>query len=245
MTSLIRQTFKTSRLSEFCSEKELVNRTGHAVEDWPLVILKELFDNALDGCEEAGTAPVIGVAINGGGITVTDNGPGMAAQTILDILDYSARRIEPRSLCIADARRSRQRLKDYPRHASPLDGDHGRVIIESRSITYTINFVTDRVRQEPRIDLTQEVSSVQIGTRITVEWPNSASRILADARPRIVPFVVNYAWINPHLTLSLEWGQDQSGQTNGPPRQRIRLGKNGGRPIPRRHIGMTFPGSPV
>src|ERR1700731_4515463 len=59
MTSLIRQTFKTSRLSEFCSENELVNQTGHAVEDWPLVILKELFDNALDGCEEAGTAPVI------------------------------------------------------------------------------------------------------------------------------------------------------------------------------------------
>jgi DNA topoisomerase VI subunit B len=57
--SLSRHVFKTSRLAEFCSRKELVNQTGHAAEDWPLVILKELVDNALDGAEEAGTAPII------------------------------------------------------------------------------------------------------------------------------------------------------------------------------------------
>jgi hypothetical protein len=61
---------------------------------------------------------------------------------------------------------------------------------ESRSVAYTVNFVTDRIRQEPRIDLTQEPSPVRAGTKITVEWPDSA--ILADARPRIVPFVSNY-----------------------------------------------------
>jgi hypothetical protein len=32
--SLVRRVFKTSRLAEFCSQKELVNQTGHAVEDW-------------------------------------------------------------------------------------------------------------------------------------------------------------------------------------------------------------------
>jgi hypothetical protein len=45
---LKRTTFKTSRLAEFCSEKELINQTGHDVELWPLVVLKELMDNALD-----------------------------------------------------------------------------------------------------------------------------------------------------------------------------------------------------
>jgi hypothetical protein len=46
--SLVRKVFTTSRLAEFCSEKELVNQTGHDSDDWPLVVLKELIDNALD-----------------------------------------------------------------------------------------------------------------------------------------------------------------------------------------------------
>jgi DNA topoisomerase VI subunit B len=52
-----RHIFKTSRLAEFCSQKELINQTGHNIPDWPLVILKELLDNALDASEEAGIAP--------------------------------------------------------------------------------------------------------------------------------------------------------------------------------------------
>ena len=40
-TRLKRETFSTSRLLEFCSRKELINQTGHGVDHWPLVILKE------------------------------------------------------------------------------------------------------------------------------------------------------------------------------------------------------------
>jgi hypothetical protein len=36
-----RVAFKTSRLAEFCGEKELAAQTGHSPEDWPLVIAKE------------------------------------------------------------------------------------------------------------------------------------------------------------------------------------------------------------
>jgi hypothetical protein len=50
--TLQRVTFKTSRLAEFSGRRELVAQTGHAVEDWPLVILKELVDNTLDAAEE-------------------------------------------------------------------------------------------------------------------------------------------------------------------------------------------------
>ena len=59
---LYRCTFRTSRLLDFASEKELVAQTGHQREDWPLVILKELVDNALDAGEEAGIAPEISIA---------------------------------------------------------------------------------------------------------------------------------------------------------------------------------------
>ena len=72
---LSRETFATSRLLEFCSTKELINQTGHKVDEWPLVILKELVDNALDACEEAEVAPRIAVTVRGGHIAVA---PGLA-----------------------------------------------------------------------------------------------------------------------------------------------------------------------
>jgi DNA topoisomerase VI subunit B len=58
-----RTTFATSRLLEFCSQKELTAQTGHESGDWPLVIVKELVDNSLDSCEEFGVAPVIHVTV--------------------------------------------------------------------------------------------------------------------------------------------------------------------------------------
>src|SRR4051794_2382513 len=61
---LNRETFRTSRLLEFCSERELIAQTGHPVEDWPLVVIKELVDNAIDGAEEAGVAPQVAVSIS-------------------------------------------------------------------------------------------------------------------------------------------------------------------------------------
>jgi DNA topoisomerase VI subunit B len=85
--SLARLVFTTSRLAEFCSERELINQTGHDSEDWPLVVLKELADNALDAAEEAGVAPVIMIDVTDDGIAVTDNGPGIAPDTIANILD--------------------------------------------------------------------------------------------------------------------------------------------------------------
>jgi hypothetical protein len=61
---LMRVPFQVSRLMEFCSLRELQNQTGHNVWDWPLVVLKELLDNALDACEEVAVAPVIKVSVS-------------------------------------------------------------------------------------------------------------------------------------------------------------------------------------
>jgi hypothetical protein len=60
---LRRETFETSRLLDFCSERELVKQIGHAPDQWPLVVLKELIDNAIDAAEEAGVAPTITVEV--------------------------------------------------------------------------------------------------------------------------------------------------------------------------------------
>ena len=80
---IARVAFTTSRLMEFCTEKELVAQTGAESYKWPLVVIKELVDNGIDACEEAEIAPVIKVTLATGKrgkptrIIVEDSGPGM------------------------------------------------------------------------------------------------------------------------------------------------------------------------
>src|SRR5271169_6497685 len=89
---LKRTAFTTSRLAEYCPKKELVAQTGHEVELWPLVILKELLDNALDACEDASIAPVVSIVVEDDGrIIVEDNGPGLPPGVVASIVDFNTR----------------------------------------------------------------------------------------------------------------------------------------------------------
>jgi DNA topoisomerase VI subunit B len=89
--TLNRTTFRTSREMDFFSEKELVSQTGHGVREWPFVVVKELVDNALDACEEAGVAPEIAITTDECGITVKDNGPGIPEATLQGAMDFRIR----------------------------------------------------------------------------------------------------------------------------------------------------------
>jgi len=88
---LQRETFVTSREMDFFSEKELTTQTGHSVSEWPLVIVKELIDNALDACEETDIEPHIEIVVDAAGITVIDNGPGLPEATLEAALDFTLR----------------------------------------------------------------------------------------------------------------------------------------------------------
>ncbi len=88
---LQRTTFSTSRLLDFFSKKELEKETGHQASDWPVVILKELMDKALDACEGDNVAPVIAVTVDKFGIAVEDNGPGIPVKTIKGVIDPAKR----------------------------------------------------------------------------------------------------------------------------------------------------------
>src|SRR6202035_5139641 len=179
--SLSRCVFKTSRLAEFCSERELVNQTGHAVEDWPLVVLKELIDKALDACEEAGIAPTLEIVASDDGVAVADNGPGMAPETIADILDFTSR-VSSREAYVSPTRGAQgNALKTLLAMPFAIDGDRGETTIESQDVAHRITFSIDPIRREPRIVRICEGSLVKSGTRIVVSWPISASSILDDA----------------------------------------------------------------
>jgi Histidine kinase-, DNA gyrase B-, and HSP90-like ATPase len=206
---LERQVFKTSRLAEFCSVKELVAQTGHPVEQWPLVILKELVDNALDACEEAEIAPVIKIAVKmipgAAAITVTDNGPGIGAETVEAMLDFSSRTSSNEAYVSPTRGAQGNALKTVVAMALALDGTAGETVIEAQGVRHLIKFTVNGITREPEIEHIQEVELVHSGTSVTVRWPNSACSQLVSAEERFVQIGEGYTWINPHLSLDIAW----------------------------------------
>jgi DNA topoisomerase VI subunit B len=210
VATLERTTFRTSRLLEFCSRKELVAQTGHEPEAWPLVVLKELVDNALDACEEAGVAAEIVVQVEPRAITVADNGPGMPPETVTDILDFS-NRVSSREAYVAPDRGAQgNALKTILAMPFVLDGEAGRVEICARGLCHQIEFAVDALRQAPVIRHRHQECDVRKGTSITVAWPESAGSILVDAEQRFLQVADDYTWLNPHLALTITWFSERS-----------------------------------
>jgi len=202
---LNRQIFTTSRMLEFCSQKELTLQTGHPVEQWPLVILKELVDNALDDCEEAGIAPVVKVTVRSGTITVADNGSGIKPATVKSLLDFSSR-VSSREAYASPTRGAQgNALKTVMAMPFALDGTLGETIIEANSIRHRIKFMVDGIRQVPNIEHSMDQSDVRNGTSIAITWPISACSILDEAKSRFLQIADDYTWLNPHLSLHIEW----------------------------------------
>ena len=202
---LSRETFKTSRLLDFCSERELTKQIGHGSDQWPLVILKELVDNAIDAAEEAGIAPVIQVEVANGAIIIIDNGPGLPAETVAGVLDFSVR-VSSREAYASPTRGAQgNALKTIVAMAFALDGANGETVIESRGTRHEITFKVDHIRHEPKVDHVCSSADVKTGTRITVRWPVCACSKLDEARPHFLQMADDFGWLNPHLSMSVTW----------------------------------------
>ena len=199
---LERATFRTSRLLDFASEKELVAQTGHPVSAWPLVILKELIDNGIDACEEAGIAPVISVTVDDAGITVEDNGPGIPAATIEGVLDFTVR-VSSREAYVSPTRGAQgNALKTIVAMPFVVNSEKGDIEIEAGSAGHLISMKVDRIRQEPVVKHVTEAIPARKGTLVRVACPD-LPRSIGDGRDRIVQMADDFAWLNPHLTLTV------------------------------------------
>ena len=206
MTGLARTTFKTSRLLEFCTRKELVLQTGQPVDTWPLVVVKELVDNAINSCEEAGVAPQVAVSVTGeSSITVADNGPGIPPDTVAAMLDFSVR-VSSREAYVSPTRGAQgNALKTLVAMPYVLDGAVGRVEIAARGVNHLITFKVDPIQQVPVIAHVCEACPVNSGTRVTVHWPVSASSVLTSARSQFLQIADDVTWLNPHVDLTVDW----------------------------------------
>lgn len=215
---ITRVPFTVSRLMEFCNRRELINQTGHDVSEWPLVICKELVDNALDAAEEAGIAPVISITVKRGSIVIEDNGPGIPAKTIDGVLDYSIR-VSSREAYVSPTRGAQANaLKTILPMSYVLDerrGEEasGKTIIEAHGLAHHIAFAVDHIRQEPQIGHTTEPSPVIRGTRImvnlptTLVWERGYHEVdsIEYCKPRFLALAEAYSWLNPHLSLKVLW----------------------------------------
>jgi DNA topoisomerase VI subunit B len=169
-------------LLEFCSVKELTAQTGHGPFDWPIVIVKELVDNALDVCEEHDIAPKITIRIEADSLTIADNGPGISTETIAKLIDYSVR-ASSREAFVAPTRGAQgNALKTIVAMPYALDGQVGVTVIEAHGSRHMITFKADQVRQEPVISIDRDHSFVRTGTRITVRWPEVAQNSVRRER---------------------------------------------------------------
>jgi len=207
---LTRVAFTVSRLMEFCTRRELQNQTGHAVYVWLLVVLKELMDNALDGCEEAETAPVISIAVGPGSVAIRDNGTGIKPATIKSILDYTIR-VSSREAYVSPTRGAQgNALKTILAMGYVLDREReeqdsinneavGVTIIETRGVRHRIEFRVDHVNNEPKISHTTTASPIDVGTKVTVKWPVDCS-LLDSNRHDFIELAESNLWFNPHLS---------------------------------------------
>src|SRR5690606_2897258 len=89
--TLKRSTFTVSRAQEFFTARELHAQCGLPRLEWPMMIVKELADNGMDACEDAGILPELTIAIDDDVIEVHDNGPGLPRETLRRQLDFLTR----------------------------------------------------------------------------------------------------------------------------------------------------------
>jgi hypothetical protein len=93
------RTFTTSRLLQFCTVAELTKLVGFGPVQWPVVVVKELIDDALDAAEDVGIAPEITIAVStkNNTISVTGNAGGIPADAVTRLLDYTKKTSKPTS----------------------------------------------------------------------------------------------------------------------------------------------------
>jgi len=180
---LNRTTFITSRELEYFSSKELSRELGSSSIKWPLVLTKELIDNALDACETSEIAPEITVRLDGTRVSVADNGPGLPKKTLKASLDYNSRTSDKAHYVSPTRGQIGNALKCLWAGPFVYNGEYGND--ERGSVTVTtplysceISVSVDKIKQKPKLTpvwLDREL--VKSGTLIEIEWKTVAGYI--------------------------------------------------------------------
>jgi DNA topoisomerase VI subunit B len=191
-----RTVFAASRATEFLEARALAAQTGQPQDRFGDVVVKELIDNALDAAESQTVTPEITVNTTTAGdllyVTVIDNGAGIPADVVEQILDFNAL------------------VSDKSAYRSPTRGLQGNawktvlgiaqlgtsepVIIEARGVRHEVAVSTDPGGQV-RVRHDRSRSTRTAGTAVTVPLPSTL-------RVDIGRWLQGFALANPHAALS-------------------------------------------
>ena len=217
---LSRTVFETSRLQEYFSKRELQMQMGAEVSRWPLMLVKELIDNALDACEDAGVVPEISVSLEDDAVSVQDNGPGLPAEILERSLDYSVR-VSDKSYYVSPTRgQLGNALKCVWAAPYVASGELGSVEITAHGQKHILTVSLDRIAQTPAIKHEIEPDGIVTnGTLTRMHWPqiagylNDSERAFSYNRSNITSLrelVDCYCMFNPHATFS--WDGESPGR---------------------------------
>ena len=159
-------------LANYFSEPNLTRQLGYGKPLWPLVITKELIDNALDACEKTDTAPEITVILEADAVTVTDNGPGLPPEIIEGSLDYRFATSTNKFYISPTRGQLGNALKCVWSTAYVVNGT-GVVEVTACGLHHEIEVHLNRITQVPTIS-DETKSSVKKGTSVKVHWPGIA-----------------------------------------------------------------------
>lgn len=200
----VREVFETSRKLEYCSQKELEAQTGYDRPHWPAYVVHELFDNALDACEDVGTLPEIHLRVDEHSLEVTDNGPGIPPETVTRLLDFDSR-ISSREVYVSPCRGAQgNALKTLVTMPFVLDGSVGVIEVTARGIRHIIRVRVDRIAQQPVVAHEKNPVADAPGTTVRIHWPAAAAEELAEAAGQMACLAEDYTFFNPHLSLQID-----------------------------------------
>ena len=200
---LHRETFAQSLGLEFFTERGLMARTGHSPSWWPVALLKELLDNALDACESVGIAPVLTVELQENALIVSDNGPGLPLATLERSLDCTVL-VSDKTGYVSPSRGQQGNALKTLWAAPFVATETGFVTVGTASYCREVRVALDRIAQEPRLELVDRgYADVKTGTKITIHWPNIASSFQSPGIPGFYIAVFALTNFNPHCTLTV------------------------------------------
>lgn len=210
-----RTAFTTPRSTEYFDEGLLRNLIGHDKPMWPLTLVKELLDNALDGCESADIAPEITVVIEQDSFTVADNGPGLKPEIVKESLNYDTR-ISDKKWYVSPTRgKLGSALKILWPARFVATKQMGVVEVTACGYHHTVTAYGGEIKEHE----CEKDATVKKGTFIRVHWPGVACLLTHEGQREfyrgsyagqmdqvVVDVVRDFAAVNPHGTFSVTAG---------------------------------------
>ena len=208
-----RTTFETPRVSEYFNARELTMLTGQPQRSFAAVLQKEIGDNALDAAESANVAPELAFEIQTVGelltISVADNGPGIPADLIEKVLDFSSRVSDKAAYRSPTRGAQGNALKTVVGIPHALGGQ-APITIEASGIHHQIRAWLDPAN-ELRIEHNKCDCSRTVGSRVSVPIPAEGQQFDPAWWARAVSL------FNPHGLVRIEVFETTPNHAHGGP----------------------------